>query len=139
MQIELVNQPWDADADIHLEPAMQADPLDGVELLKRLVESRTAALIAVMVDGERVGSAILRIEDHDYGREAVIVAAGTPGCDRMNLCMALMNKFADLAFQIFGCDSARFHTTHETLGRLALRKGWHEAERVYRLTSREAR
>ena len=135
MRFDVSRIAWDGMASVHLAPAMEPDPLEGVSWLRGEVMARLLALFAVKMDGRRVGSVCVRIEQPGGGPEAVFVAAGGDG-GGVYLYPRLLGVFVDLA-RAWGCVSARCHAKRRGVGRWLLAAGFEvsetrDGETVYR-------
>lgn len=93
---------------------------------RKELKSGRLNILAVFIDGERVGTLALRSETQPHGGEMVIVAGG--GSYRGARLAPMMLEFLEnLAYRL-GESSIRFHTKREGLIRTGYERGYFEIE-----------
>jgi len=125
----LVSQ-WNPEAELLLAGAAGNDPTYTLADLKREISSGHATLYAVMVDGMKVGYAVLWIEDFGRTKELVIQAGEAFGSNRDAFKRAIpaLKQFA----QERGCLSMRSHSNDPRNIGLLKSNGFRKAEVVMR-------
>jgi len=117
---------WIPAAANFLGAAMEADPLAGVEQLRRICTSGDAQLYIIKSGDYMVGAFVLRIEQKPGGAEGVIVAAGG-NLSGVNLMRATLGSIEQL---FKGCVSIRAHISRRGLMRQFARAGYAPREIV---------
>lgn len=87
---------WDDTAAEHFRPVVLPDSPTGLDGLKNDVEAGAASVLAVMADGERIGSVLVRLLAGGDGLHFVIECANAnvPGLCLVETCMPALEGWA---------------------------------------------
>lgn len=112
------------------ELAAVADEDFGVEWYLRQIQAGRVRVFHAFAEGLRVGIVLWRIDQQDWGREFVIVAA-VGWSEKFDLTASVYPRL-DMMAKGMGCKSARFHTQRRGLVKKMEAHGFSAAEYVMR-------
>jgi hypothetical protein len=126
--------PWDAIDDSFAARIPFDSPHESSDLLRRMVAAKTSTAHRFILDGQRAGLLITRIEEGTAGKELVCQAMFAETPDGLPITELIGAACENLA-RLEGCNCLRFHTCRPQMARFAAdRFGYRLSELVMRKT-----